>query len=236
MKKASATAQDKFNTPFATRLRELMDERKVTQQKLAEETELTRQAISQYADGSVLPNIDRLLKIANYFDVSCDYMLGNTDVRKLDMTLQQIAEHTGLTELSIQILSEINKTPFLSDDGTLNFTGQILQMLNLIIEREDKYQILSSIHNFLMYQFDSLPLDHYNREIFNFNDEDIEGKIILKNKILGYAFIDMDLIPFAMQSKIIDGLNQARADMERAFEIMAENKKRFGDDLEGGGR
>jgi len=238
MKKASATAQDKFNTPFATRLRELMDERKVTQQTLAEETELTRQAISQYSDGSVLPNIDRLLKIANYFNVSCDYMLGNTDVRKLDMTIQQIAAHTGLSEWAIELLSGINNTPYIGEDGALDLTAELLKIINFLIETDDKYAILSSIHNYLMYEFDSLPPDHYNRKVLNFDDEDFKDTIILNNKRLGsYTFLDLELVPYAMQSKIFDGLNRAKEDFKVANEQVAGLDELLGDlldDLKGG--
>ena len=48
---------------FATRLREKMDSTKTTQETLAKQTGLTRQTISQYMDGSVLPNAEKIHKI-----------------------------------------------------------------------------------------------------------------------------------------------------------------------------
>jgi len=64
---------------FATRLRKLMEEHHTTQKELAEKVGISRQAISQYADGSVQPNIEKFYKIKEYFKVSADYLLGKTN-------------------------------------------------------------------------------------------------------------------------------------------------------------
>lgn len=64
------------NSVFAKRLTELMKNNGITQQKLAAAIGTTRQAVAQYMDGIVLPNIDKLYKIAIAFNVSADYLLG----------------------------------------------------------------------------------------------------------------------------------------------------------------
>jgi len=68
---------------FSKRLKELMSENKTTQQDLANKTNMTRQAISQYAVGSTLPNIEKLYLISQYFSVSTDFLLGLSNYRKL---------------------------------------------------------------------------------------------------------------------------------------------------------
>lgn len=77
-----------FNSIFARRLKILMDgdnqRDKITQLELSKHIEVSRQAISQYLDGSVMPNIDKLYKIACYFNVSADYLLGLSDVQGLN--------------------------------------------------------------------------------------------------------------------------------------------------------
>lgn len=73
---------------FAERLALLMKERGSTQKDLASATGITRQAISQYMDGSVQPNIEKLYMICQFFNVSADYMLGlETDGAKLTQYL-----------------------------------------------------------------------------------------------------------------------------------------------------
>lgn len=69
---------DKFNAPFATSLRQLIEDRKVTQGDIASVTGVTRQTVSQYCNGISEPGYDTLVKIADRFDVSIDYLLGRT--------------------------------------------------------------------------------------------------------------------------------------------------------------
>lgn len=89
---------------FATRLRELMKCAKATQQDVAAAVGTTRQAISQYADGSVQPNIEKLYKIAEYFSVSADYLLGIADVTASDVDDKAINKMLGLSEKAIAAL------------------------------------------------------------------------------------------------------------------------------------
>jgi len=57
-----------YDSIFAERLRLLMKQHSAKQTDLAEHLGLTRQAISKYADGSVLPNIENLQKICDHYN------------------------------------------------------------------------------------------------------------------------------------------------------------------------
>ncbi len=100
-----ATNTDKYHSIFATRLRELLESRKITMTELAREIGVTRQAVSQYQDGSTQPNAETITNIANYFDVSADYLLGLADNPTTDKDLNFVAEYTGLSQ---QIVSMFN--------------------------------------------------------------------------------------------------------------------------------
>jgi len=64
------------------RLFEIMSEKKVTQQALSENISVSQGNISDWKNGRSFPKVDALIKIADYFDVSVDYLLGRTDVRE----------------------------------------------------------------------------------------------------------------------------------------------------------
>ncbi len=66
------------------RLRELRKGRGMTQQKLASELNLTQKRISHYEIGDHEPDFASLIKLADYFDVSVDYLLGRTDNPKVN--------------------------------------------------------------------------------------------------------------------------------------------------------
>lgn len=60
---------------FGKRLKELRIERKLSQQKLGENLGFCNQTISFWESGSREPDLDTLLKIAHYFEVSLEDLL-----------------------------------------------------------------------------------------------------------------------------------------------------------------
>lgn len=64
------------------KIKELRKQNNITQDKLAEYLNISYQAISKWENGSAYPDIKLLPSIANYFDVSIDYLLENTKQEK----------------------------------------------------------------------------------------------------------------------------------------------------------
>lgn len=64
---------------FSNRLRKLLKDCEYTQKDVAIGTEISRSAINQYVNATNVPSIIHLMKIAKFFGVSTDYMLGLTD-------------------------------------------------------------------------------------------------------------------------------------------------------------
>lgn len=71
--------EDAYYARFPTRLRLLLDRKGETQGKLADAIEVHRQSIGQWKDGTTVPDIYALKKIADYYNVSSDYLLGLSD-------------------------------------------------------------------------------------------------------------------------------------------------------------
>lgn len=61
---------------FGTRLKRFMQEKNMTQRKLAKATGLTDVTISRYTNGTRLPGADELLKLSNALSVSVDDLIG----------------------------------------------------------------------------------------------------------------------------------------------------------------
>ena len=64
------------------RIKELRTEKGITQADLAKILKISDRAVGYYENGDREPDYTTLLKIAEYFDVSIDYLLGRVDVRK----------------------------------------------------------------------------------------------------------------------------------------------------------
>ena len=63
------------------RLKQCRKELELTQQQVADKLGLTRQAYTWYEQGKRTPNNEMLCKIADFFHVSTDYLLGRTQTK-----------------------------------------------------------------------------------------------------------------------------------------------------------
>ena len=64
---------------FIERLRELRIERGLTQTQIAQSTGLSQPALANWEKGKRIPNAVAIIKLAKFFNVSADYLLGLTD-------------------------------------------------------------------------------------------------------------------------------------------------------------
>ena len=64
------------------RLRELRLERNMSQKRLAMELSMTQNTISRYENGEREPGIKELIRIADYFNVSLDYLLERSEQKR----------------------------------------------------------------------------------------------------------------------------------------------------------
>ena len=65
------------------RLKEIRKSKKISQLKLAMDLNMNQNTISRYETGEREPGINELIKIADYFNVSIDYLLERTDNPKI---------------------------------------------------------------------------------------------------------------------------------------------------------
>ena len=61
------------------RIKYLRTENKLTQVKLAEIIGITPESIQRFEYGTARPKLETLVKIADYFDVSMDYIIRRSD-------------------------------------------------------------------------------------------------------------------------------------------------------------
>ena len=64
------------------RIRDLREDRDLTQKELAKLLGCTQQTYSRYETGEITIDIYNLIKLADFYNTSCDYLIGITDVSK----------------------------------------------------------------------------------------------------------------------------------------------------------
>ena len=64
---------------FAARVKELRTEKNLNQSELAKQLGITQRKISYWETGKIEPNLTDLCRIAEYFDVTTDFLLGRKE-------------------------------------------------------------------------------------------------------------------------------------------------------------
>lgn len=63
-------------------LKKLRTEKGMSQKQLADVISFSQQSINKYENHDIEPDIATLIKIADFFDTSVDYLIGHSDVRR----------------------------------------------------------------------------------------------------------------------------------------------------------
>ncbi len=132
--KKSTYNAEKENAVFAKKLRKIAKEKGITQQALADfigeqtgET-ITRQSVGQWFIGATCPPLRTVPLIAEFFGVSTDYLLTETETKSPDVNIQAIREYTRLSEEAAEKLHKI---------GLRNKITANSDTLSELIENED---------------------------------------------------------------------------------------------------
>jgi len=93
-------------TTLGDRLRRLREEQGVTQEQLGKVLNVKKAAVSKYETGYTVPDADTLKKLADFFNVSADYLLGRTDDPRPEKDDQHVNDDDAL-----EYLDELHKRP-----------------------------------------------------------------------------------------------------------------------------
>ncbi len=63
-------------------LKELRENASISQKQLAEAIGVSQQSINKYENHKIEPDIDTMIKIADYFETSVDYLIGHSTLRR----------------------------------------------------------------------------------------------------------------------------------------------------------
>ena len=84
---------------FGEQIKSLRMCKGLNQVELAKIFGVTKQSVSNWENENIMPSVDMLIKIANFFNVSTDYLLGLTEQHALNTD--------GLSELQIAHIQAI---------------------------------------------------------------------------------------------------------------------------------
>ncbi len=91
-------------------IKELRLERGLSQVDVAKRLCVSKQCVSNWENDNVLPSIEMLVKLADLFGVSTDYLLGRESRTYLDASGLTLSQYTHFSELVKEISSLNSKT------------------------------------------------------------------------------------------------------------------------------
>lgn len=94
---------------LGVRIRNLRENGRLTQLELSKQLNVSNTTLSQYESGQRIPSDDIKIKIAEFFNVSVDYLLGKTDTKT-----KAAQDGPPLSQEQKELLSIISDLP--SDD------------------------------------------------------------------------------------------------------------------------
>lgn len=121
---------ERYEAHFASTLRALMEQNHTTQKELAAFVGIRPQSLAQYCSGETTPNGEKLLKIAEYFKVTTDYLLTGTVIEDIP-----VRETLGLSERTVENMKLVK-------EGYFEDTPLMLSVLDRLLGDKDFYLAL----------------------------------------------------------------------------------------------
>ena len=201
---------------FAERLTKLRENAGKKRQEVADDLEISRASLEYYEKGKRKPDIEVLAKVAKYYGVSTDYLLGLSVAPTTDKDIQFVCDYTGLSENAVNMLVKLNLEWDVSDCDTIHAQHLVNAFVNGFIE-DGILSYLSLYSNRILLNltkqkaYYTLTIDYYKEQ----GTLDVQE---VKKQIDEFEY-NTDMYLFKLQKNIINFFDNF------TFEIQTEVKK-----------
>ena len=94
---------------FAEKLIALRKSRELTQEQLAEQINVSRQSISKWESGQVIPEVEKIVELSKVFDVTVDYLLKPSEIDELSVKTEILEQQQKQMLVREQKRTQISK-------------------------------------------------------------------------------------------------------------------------------
>ncbi len=133
-------------TIFDIRLKELREEKGLTQTELSKKTSIKQQNISRWEKGDNSPNVDDIVKLADFFQVSTDYLLGREDYG------------TGVIQVKNDFATDNKQFSVVAQDMEIKEKVEMLGKNFLLLSVENQLIVIGIIKEILNQQLNGIKI------------------------------------------------------------------------------
>ena len=129
------------------RLRELRKERKLTQRQVADAISTSTPVYCRYEKGEREPSIDTIIRLSDFFEVTCDYLLGRDNSLNLDASLindnylqnSELSSSTKEDSTQCDFLLELDEETYALVEASKSADTRAIEEAMLILSYSKKY-------------------------------------------------------------------------------------------------
>lgn len=228
-------------TTFGQIISELREASQQKRQEVANALGISRASLEYYEKDKRKPDIEILKRIADYYHVSADYLLGRTNVESTDRDVQFVCEYTRLDENVINILHR----SFIDNRRSYLESIDVAHAINLLVSYD------STVFTGFLNEFHDYENEILKKEIFQKNAKTFIPSIPLdeetENRIISYHLRNEEnlrYIKFKIQeliSPLLDTYTKKTADDEDYLALYQylldyneSERKKFGTNMTNG--
>lgn len=142
------SANKKGRSVFPDILSDLISDSGKTLREISRESGIGASQLSSYQSGASEPNMSSLVGMADYFNVSIDYLVGKSKAATRDTTIGPVCNFTGLSSKSAE---------YLHKEDAANLTSWRMDAINYLIESEYFPVFLDMIIGFATSKGEDIP-------------------------------------------------------------------------------
>lgn len=191
MKQKNVAISDTQSKNIAFRLKMLREEKGISHETLSSETGISKDTLIKYEKNDEYNSsfgankgmrVDFAVSLAKFYNTSTDYILCNTDIKSPDVTISDICDKTGLSEIAVNCLISLKLEKLQPNGNTIFF--RCINAINDLLEKNSGIDILGSIADYL-----------YNIHIDGYEKYSDGSKRILKAEDLNDTDLYLNIMP-----------------------------------------
>ena len=216
---------DDYKIKIGKRIETALAVSRKKQKDLAEYLGILPNTVSYFCKGTRTPNTEQIIKIAQFLDVSADYLLGLSEAMTINEDIQTVCKVTGLSEIAIRNLCAAQY----ENDSIHEVLSYLFEELISVFEGEEEgYQLKGTIYDLMVYF--TIPRNENNTFFdITFNgDFGVTGTKFTTNKgtlwqslFTACRIESSDIIDKLLFDKLCDSLKKSKTD----FDLKKESEK-----------
>ena len=161
---------------FSERLTQLREDRGLKRQEVADALEISRASLEYYEKGQRKPDIEVAARIAKYYGVSTDYLVGVSAAQVTaseNETLKTVCDYLGISETSAEQVSYLTSIGYSTNMDAI-LSSEIIEILTTSLDDYDKKSIEKAIAKKSLTEAKTKKDKERLKEVYRQADDELE--------------------------------------------------------------